>query len=687
MDKVSVTTHPHPLEPYLDQSVVWHCSDRSPECTRDIAGPTIRWTCRECQYDLCRTCVEHWRAYRQPTVNEQRQLCWVYNVQKTCSQKMLESMSRGELEEFLKQRQGKRKLSLPRYGRFAKPVPSSWCTAPSVGTWLSMRPVSLSSSSTSIAPSWSTRPSVGTWLRKPPTRSANVVRATATKLCMEVFRSHVWQVLVDASSEDDVQKLVDEVSDNSPDDGTLDIRALRIAARSICAQAGQNGRLHEVLSQLLQEYNIDVRSADAQEILVNALHDGTLDEALLEVQQEDELDDEQPADTVRDMDSLRSFASQVLLRTLNDGSLQQRLSEMCQEKSPHDAHDIDSLRAHAYKSLLHAFEDGRLHEALSATYRGKSSEDLELLRCRLRDVLRKSFHDGTLKQVLAQVIHNAQGGGREDRDVQMLRSWAQEVLRNSADDGTLMEALSAVCEGRSTVDRAETCAGQEESGNLVFQRGKQIKGEYCIISVWECSSCIKFSAYEPESSDTFELVYSYPEFSALFRYHPDLGDPAKKERRYDWVLDRLDFTLDSSGSPECLVLSMPAPGNVHDTDQIKARSRGDTQGADQEECGTIVLQRGKKLDDDYCIISVSESTTHVKFSAYDPESSETIELAYTHQEVDALFKSQPNLADPANKEGRYDWVVDRLGIARDSDGIAQRLVLSDAISVTDEASN
>jgi len=98
---------------------------------------------------------------------------------------------------------------------------------------------------------------------------------------------------------------------------------------------------------------------------------------------------------------------------------------------------------------------------------------------------------------------------------------------------------------------------QEESGPLVFQRGKKLNDEYYIISVRDNaeSAMLKFSAYELESSETFELSYSYADFDALFKSHPELVNPANKEGRYDWVVDRLDFTTDSSGAAKRLTLA------------------------------------------------------------------------------------------------------------------------------------
>merc|ERR1719506_641663 len=108
---------------------------------------------------------------------------------------------------------------------------------------------------------------------------------------------------------------------------------------------------------------------------------------------------------------------------------------------------------------------------------------------------------------------------------------------------------------------------------------------------------------------------------------------------------------------------------------------------DQEESGPLVFQRGKKLNDEYYIVSVRDNAESaiLKFSAYELESSETFELGYSYGDFDALFKSHPELANPANKEGRYDWVVDRLDFTTDSRGVAKRLVLASVPTAEDDS--
>jgi len=99
-----------------------------------------------------------------------------------------------------------------------------------------------------------------------------------------------------------------------------------------------------------------------------------------------------------------------------------------------------------------------------------------------------------------------------------------------------------------------------------------------------------------------------------------------------------------------------------------------------------VFQRGKKLNDEYYIISVRDNAESaiLKLSAYELESSETFELSYSYADFDALFKSHPELVNPASKEGRYDWVVDRLDFVTDSSGAAKRLALASAPTAEDE---
>jgi len=107
---------------------------------------------------------------------------------------------------------------------------------------------------------------------------------------------------------------------------------------------------------------------------------------------------------------------------------------------------------------------------------------------------------------------------------------------------------------------------------------------------------------------------------------------------------------------------------------------------DQEECGPLVFQRGKKLNDEYYIVSVRDNaeTTVVKFSAYELESSETFDLSYSYADFDSLFKSHPDLVNPSNKEGRYDWVVDRLDFTADTSG-HKRLILANEPTLDDES--
>lgn len=100
------------------------------------------------------------------------------------------------------------------------------------------------------------------------------------------------------------------------------------------------------------------------------------------------------------------------------------------------------------------------------------------------------------------------------------------------------------------------------------------------------------------------------------------------------------------------------------------------QGAAEDDKGKLDYQRGKKLNDEYYIISVHDNAEKatVTFAAYELESSETFTIPYSYSELDALFKHNDELANPANRDGRYEWVVDRLDFV--SDGGSKRLALA-----------
>mmetsp|Transcript_46414 Transcript_46414/g.131255 ORF Transcript_46414/g.131255 Transcript_46414/m.131255 type:complete len:649 (-) Transcript_46414:17-1963(-) len=109
-------------------------------------------------------------------------------------------------------------------------------------------------------------------------------------------------------------------------------------------------------------------------------------------------------------------------------------------------------------------------------------------------------------------------------------------------------------------------------------------------------------------------------------------------------------------------------------------------GEDQEDGGQLVFQRGKKLNDDYYIISVRDSAENacVSFSAYELETSETFDVSYSYADFDGLFKTHPELVNPPNKEGRYDWVIDRLDLTSEHGGKAKRLLLLSDPTTEDE---
>jgi hypothetical protein len=95
-----------------------------------------------------------------------------------------------------------------------------------------------------------------------------------------------------------------------------------------------------------------------------------------------------------------------------------------------------------------------------------------------------------------------------------------------------------------------------EEGQLVYQQGKKVK-DYFIVSVREnADGYIKFSATELDTLDPCEVSYSHADFEVLFK-GTEHTNPAEKEARYAWVIDRLDLTTDGGGGKRLVLRNEP----------------------------------------------------------------------------------------------------------------------------------
>jgi hypothetical protein len=110
---------------------------------------------------------------------------------------------------------------------------------------------------------------------------------------------------------------------------------------------------------------------------------------------------------------------------------------------------------------------------------------------------------------------------------------------------------------------------EEDKGKLDYQRGKKLAEDFYIISVHDNAekATVTFSAYELESSDTFALPYSYSELDALFRHNDELANPANRDGRYEWVVERLDLSNDGSGVKRLYLASEPTPEDIDGTER------------------------------------------------------------------------------------------------------------------------
>lgn len=98
-------------------------------------------------------------------------------------------------------------------------------------------------------------------------------------------------------------------------------------------------------------------------------------------------------------------------------------------------------------------------------------------------------------------------------------------------------------------------------GDLIFQEGKQIEGDYYIIAVYDdpASCTLSFSAYELENDRTYTMPFSYSHFDKLFRFNAALMNPAAQDGRFNWVIKRLDFIVDDQGQRVLCLADEPTP--------------------------------------------------------------------------------------------------------------------------------
>lgn len=115
----------------------------------------------------------------------------------------------------------------------------------------------------------------------------------------------------------------------------------------------------------------------------------------------------------------------------------------------------------------------------------------------------------------------------------------------------------------------------DTGGQLVFQEGKKIEGEYYIIAVYDDpeKNTVTFAAYELETNATYTLPYSYTELDELFKYNSDLMNPTNRDSRYHWIIERLDFVvaLDTTTTARKLCLA-PEPTPEEEPTQKKEKT-------------------------------------------------------------------------------------------------------------------
>lgn len=86
--------------------------------------------------------------------------------------------------------------------------------------------------------------------------------------------------------------------------------------------------------------------------------------------------------------------------------------------------------------------------------------------------------------------------------------------------------------------------------------------------------------------------------------------------------------------------------------------------------GGLVFQEGKCIDGEYYIVAVYDdpASSYITFSAYELENDSTYTYPFKYSEFDHLFRFDPERINPANQDGRYDWVIKRLDFIVNAQG-------------------
>merc|ERR1719321_1342810 len=100
---------------------------------------------------------------------------------------------------------------------------------------------------------------------------------------------------------------------------------------------------------------------------------------------------------------------------------------------------------------------------------------------------------------------------------------------------------------------------------------------------------------------------------------------------------------------------------------------------------TLVLQEGRKINDEYYIVGVFENqeTNQVTFAAFELENSGSYQITFTMSQFEELFANDPELRASKNRDQRYHWIIVRLDFASDGTG-GRKLVLGATPSPEEE---
>lgn len=101
--------------------------------------------------------------------------------------------------------------------------------------------------------------------------------------------------------------------------------------------------------------------------------------------------------------------------------------------------------------------------------------------------------------------------------------------------------------------------GDQDKGLLVYQEAKEFDGEWHVVSVYDNIDrrVVSIEAYGLDTMDMLTIFFPYNDFDAFFRFNAELMNPNRKDGRFHWIIERLQFISDGIGGRKLNLAEQP----------------------------------------------------------------------------------------------------------------------------------